>query len=67
MRREEIAWSHYHPHVSARTRFELYRRQGNGADGYLVVEQCLADGFRGSRCGRGGREWRRLVGHCAMD
>lgn len=55
------------PLLSARAGFGVYTaRGGEGTSGYLVIEQCLADGFRGSRCGRRWREWGRLVGHCVM-
>lgn len=67
MRREDIAWSHYHSVVSATTPIGFHRMQEEGDYGYLVVEQCLADGFRSSRYGSRRCEWGRLVCHCEMD
>ena len=64
MSREDMAWSHYHSPTSAGAHFGIYSWQKERDNGYLVIEQCLADWFRGSRCGRRRCEWRRLVGHC---
>ena len=54
--------------TSARAGFWLYRTQEELHDEYLIVEQCLADGFSSSRCRRRRCEWgRRFVGHCVRD
>ena len=50
--------------VSAIARSGIYDVREEQDDRYFVVEQCLADGFRSSRCRRRWREWGRLVGHC---
>lgn len=60
MRREDMAWSHYHFLISARAHFGVHSRQEERDNGYLVIEQCLTDWFRSSRCRC---EWGRLVGH----
>ena len=67
MRREDIARSHYQSFRSANFRFEIYAAHQERDDGYLIIEQCLADGFRSSRCGRRRCDGGRLIGHCLMD
>ena len=67
MRREDIARSHYQSFISASIRFGVYIAQEERDDGYLIIEQCLADGFRSARCGRRRCEWGRLIGHCVVD
>lgn len=52
--------------ILARSRFITRSRQEERDDEYLIVEQCLADGFRASRCRSRRCEWGRLVGHYLM-
>lgn len=45
MRREDIAWSHYHSRMSTRARFEIYRTQKNRTMGTLSLSNASLTGF----------------------